>query len=164
MIIGVPKEAFPGERRVALVPAALAALTKAGFAVRIEAGAGAEAGFRDDDYQRAGATIALAALCTGSCTTLLGAALFRPTRAQLARVWLFAALSGLCVAELTAALNFWLVAGLVGGSFLLLYFYVTAGLIQALLDGSLDSRLVVEYGLVGLIGLILIVSTTPWRF
>lgn len=58
MIIGVPKETFPGERRVAVVPGALAALTKAGFAVRIEVGAGAQAGFRDEDYQRSGATIA----------------------------------------------------------------------------------------------------------
>src|SRR5262245_30379611 len=60
MIIGVPKESFPAERRVALVPVALSALTKAGFAIRVEAGAGAEAGFRDDDYQRAGASVAAA--------------------------------------------------------------------------------------------------------
>src|SRR5438093_1848557 len=103
------------------------------------------------------------ALATGASATLLGAALYRPSRSPRARVALFALLSGLCVAELTAALNFWIVAGLIGGSFLLLFFYVSAGLIQALLERSLDTRLAVEYALVGLVGLALIVFTTPWR-
>jgi NAD(P) transhydrogenase subunit alpha len=50
MIIGVPKESFPGERRVALVPSVLANLRKTGFEVVIEAGAGAAAGYPDADY------------------------------------------------------------------------------------------------------------------
>jgi NAD(P) transhydrogenase subunit alpha len=50
MIVGVPRESFPGERRVALVPSSLAALTKAGIEVIVEAGAGAEAGYPDSDY------------------------------------------------------------------------------------------------------------------
>jgi hypothetical protein len=89
--------------------------------------------------------------------------LFRPTSAPLPRVWLYAALTGLCVGELTLALGTWVVAGLLGGAFLLLYFYVAAGLIQAMLDGSLNGRLALEYGLVGVVGLILILSTSPWR-
>ena len=36
MIVGVPKEAFPGERRVALVPGALPPLTKASLDVLVE--------------------------------------------------------------------------------------------------------------------------------
>ena len=40
MIIAVPKETFPGERRVALVPASVPALVKSGVRVQIEAGAG----------------------------------------------------------------------------------------------------------------------------
>jgi len=40
MIVGVPRETFPGERRVALVPAAIPNLKKAGLEVAIEAGAG----------------------------------------------------------------------------------------------------------------------------
>ena len=44
MIIGVPKENFPGERRVSLVPMVIPNLTKAGFEVCIEAGAGVGAG------------------------------------------------------------------------------------------------------------------------
>ena len=58
MQIGVPAERFPGERRVALVPASIAALKKAGCDVLIESGAGAEAGFPDAAYQDKGASIA----------------------------------------------------------------------------------------------------------
>jgi proton-translocating NAD(P)+ transhydrogenase subunit alpha len=57
MIIAVPKETFPGERRVALVPASVPPLTKAGLEVHIETGAGAEAGFPDQEYAEAGARI-----------------------------------------------------------------------------------------------------------
>jgi NAD(P) transhydrogenase subunit alpha len=44
MIVGVPKETFPGERRVALVPTALRPLIKAGLEVIVESGAGVDAG------------------------------------------------------------------------------------------------------------------------
>jgi len=57
MIVGVPRESFPGERRVALVPAVVPGLTKAGFEVVVEAGAGAEAGYPDADYAAKGARI-----------------------------------------------------------------------------------------------------------
>ena len=40
MKVGVPKETFPGERRVALVPSVMAQLTKAGIEVLVETGAG----------------------------------------------------------------------------------------------------------------------------
>ncbi|HXZ41256.1 MAG TPA: NAD(P) transhydrogenase subunit alpha, partial [Terriglobales bacterium] len=46
----MPKESYPGERRVALVPVALPNLTKAGFEVVVEAGAGAGAGYPDALY------------------------------------------------------------------------------------------------------------------
>ena len=58
MIVGVPKETFPGERRVALVPGALPALTKASLDVLVEASAGAAAGFPDSAYTEKGARIA----------------------------------------------------------------------------------------------------------
>jgi NAD(P) transhydrogenase subunit alpha len=57
MVIGVPKESFPGERRVALVPGAIPNLTKAGFEVIVEAGAGLSAGYPDADYVGKGAKI-----------------------------------------------------------------------------------------------------------
>jgi len=58
MIVGVPRESFPGERRVALVPAAIPNLTKAGLEVAVEAGAGAAAGYPDADFAAKGAKIA----------------------------------------------------------------------------------------------------------
>ena len=57
MKIGVPRETFPGERRVALVPATIPSLTKAGLEVVVEAGAGIAAGYPDTDYASAGAKL-----------------------------------------------------------------------------------------------------------
>lgn len=57
MIVGVPKETYPGERRVALVPTVVSQLAKAKFQVRVESGAGEEAGFLDGDYRDAGAEV-----------------------------------------------------------------------------------------------------------
>jgi len=57
MIVGVPKEIFPGERRVALAPLVLPTLAKAGLEVVIEAGAGAKAGYPDPEYAAKGAKI-----------------------------------------------------------------------------------------------------------
>src|SRR5690242_12801176 len=57
MIVGVPKESFPGERRVALVPGVIPSLLKAGFEVVVEAGAGAGASYADADYIQRGARI-----------------------------------------------------------------------------------------------------------
>ncbi len=58
MIVGVPKEAFPGERRVALVPVVVPNLIKAGFQILVEAGAGAGAGYPDAGYLEKGAKLA----------------------------------------------------------------------------------------------------------
>jgi H+-translocating NAD(P) transhydrogenase subunit alpha len=58
MIVGVPQETFPGERRVAAVPATLPILTKAGLEVLVQAGAGASAGFPDQQYLGKGAKLA----------------------------------------------------------------------------------------------------------
>ncbi len=58
LTIGIPREVFPGERRVATVPDIVAKLVKLGFSVSVETGAGTEANFFDADYTAAGATIA----------------------------------------------------------------------------------------------------------
>ncbi|MBI4476409.1 MAG: Re/Si-specific NAD(P)(+) transhydrogenase subunit alpha [Acidobacteria bacterium] len=58
MIIGVPKETFPGERRVALIPAVLPQLAKAQMQVLLERSAGTAAGFADAEYEQKGARIA----------------------------------------------------------------------------------------------------------
>jgi H+-translocating NAD(P) transhydrogenase subunit alpha len=57
VIIGVPKESYPGERRVALVPMVIPTLVKAGFEVLIEPNAGVEAGYPDAQFTDKGATI-----------------------------------------------------------------------------------------------------------
>jgi NAD(P) transhydrogenase subunit alpha len=57
MIVSVPAESFPGERRVALVPLVIPGLAKAGFEVVVEAGAGVEAGYPDAEYAAKGAKI-----------------------------------------------------------------------------------------------------------
>lgn len=57
MKVGVVRETYPGEQRVALVPGVLAGLKKAGLDVLLEAGAGLPAGFPDAEYAEKGATI-----------------------------------------------------------------------------------------------------------
>jgi NAD(P) transhydrogenase subunit alpha len=57
MIVGVPKEAAAGERRVALAPDLVPPLIKAGLQVHVQSGAGADAGFLDAVYQDKGAQV-----------------------------------------------------------------------------------------------------------
>ena len=58
MIVGVVKESFPGERRVALIPAVIPNLAKAGLEVMVETGAGWQAGYTDEAFVEKGAKIA----------------------------------------------------------------------------------------------------------
>lgn len=58
MIAAVPKENTPGETRVALVPATIPSLTKAGLEILVESGAGLASGFSDEQYVEKGAKIA----------------------------------------------------------------------------------------------------------
>jgi len=57
MIVGVPKEIYPEERRVALVPAVISNLKKAGIDVLVESGAGLAAGYPDAGYSEKGARL-----------------------------------------------------------------------------------------------------------
>ncbi|WP_250454009.1 Re/Si-specific NAD(P)(+) transhydrogenase subunit alpha [Caballeronia sp. ATUFL_M2_KS44] len=58
MMIAVPRERYPGERRVALTPEVVGHLLKLGFEVTVETGAGEHAAFPDEAYRAAGARIA----------------------------------------------------------------------------------------------------------
>jgi NAD(P) transhydrogenase subunit alpha len=58
MIVGVVKETFPGEARVALVPAGVQQLSRADLEVLVEPGAGTAAGYDDAAYTEKGATLA----------------------------------------------------------------------------------------------------------
>jgi NAD(P) transhydrogenase subunit alpha len=57
MRIGIPKEIYPGERRVAATPESVTRLIKLGFTIAVEQGAGTEAKYLDVDFQQAGAEI-----------------------------------------------------------------------------------------------------------
>ena len=57
LVIGVPRESFTGERRVATVPEVVVKLVKLGFSVAVESGAGEGANFADDTYRDAGAEV-----------------------------------------------------------------------------------------------------------
>ena len=57
LLIGIPKEIAPGEKRVATVPEVVAKLVKLGFSVAVESGAGDAANFADDTYRQAGAEV-----------------------------------------------------------------------------------------------------------
>ena len=56
MRIGVPREVTTGERRVALAPDSVARLVKSGVEVAVERGAGVQANFPDELYEKAGAS------------------------------------------------------------------------------------------------------------
>ncbi len=55
--IGILRETFPGERRVALIPATIGKLQKCGLQVKVEAGAGDAAGYPDGQYESAGGEV-----------------------------------------------------------------------------------------------------------
>ena len=57
MKVGVPRETFPGETRVAVIPAGITTLVKAGLQVAVEQGAGVAAGFLDEAYRAQGAEL-----------------------------------------------------------------------------------------------------------
>lgn len=57
MRVAVPREITPGERRVALIPEMVRRLSESGLQITVEAGAGDGAGFPDDAYREAGATV-----------------------------------------------------------------------------------------------------------
>ena len=85
LTIGVPRETFAGEKRVATVPEVVEKLLKLGFKVCVEQGAGEAANFGDDAYRAAGATVA------GSAAEVYAAAdvVFRvrpPTAAEVAQL------------------------------------------------------------------------------
>jgi NAD(P) transhydrogenase subunit alpha len=57
MIVGIPGETYPNERRVALVPAHVKLVTRAGHQVVVQAGAGSQSGYLDPQYSKQGARL-----------------------------------------------------------------------------------------------------------
>ena len=83
MRIAVPKEVARHERRVALVPDGVAKLAKAGHEVLVEAGAGESAGFPDELYARAGATVGSRAATFGGAQVIVKVQRPAPEEADL---------------------------------------------------------------------------------
>ena len=83
MLIAVPAETDPAERRVAATPETVKKLSGLGAEIRVESGAGQKSGLRDQDYSQAGAEIvpSLAAAVSGADIILR---VRRPTAAELA--------------------------------------------------------------------------------
>jgi NAD(P) transhydrogenase subunit alpha len=98
MQLGVPKETVAGERRVALVPDSVARLVKEGHEVRVAPGAGVDAGFPDDLYRAAGASLGDAWAADLICKVQ------KPNPAEIARVPEGGALVGLLQAATSADL------------------------------------------------------------
>lgn len=98
MKFGVPKETVAGERRVALVPDTVAKLVKDGHEVLVEHGAGVAAGFTDDAYRAAGASLGDAWAADVVCKVQ------KPSPAEVGKLREAAALVGVLQAATSADL------------------------------------------------------------
>ncbi len=85
MRVGVPRETYPGETRVAVIPAGVATLVKSGLKVTVEEGAGSAAGFTDEAYRAQGAELASRSTLFGTSDILLQVRAIPADRALLRR-------------------------------------------------------------------------------
>ena len=97
-------------------------------------------------------------ICFAGTWYLLG-----DTSVASGRRLLLAACVGVVVAELTWALGYWSVVWYVGGAVLWLAFYILSGIVEHGAARVLDRRIVLEYAAVALVGVLVVMLTTPWR-
>ena len=105
----------------------------------------------------------VAGVVAAGVAALLATVPLRRAVADDGRTALYCGLVGLVIGQATWGLTYWTTAGIVGGAFLLLLFYVLVGLSEAILDRSFCRRVLLEYGVVGACGLVLIVGVGPWH-
>ena len=86
MIIGVPKEIMPGERRVAASPETAAKMVKDGLTVLVEKDAGEGAFYHDSDYVAAGAAI-VDDVCDKKQTSFLKSNSLSSTKKKISMKW-----------------------------------------------------------------------------
>jgi len=98
-----------------------------------------------------------AAPLVGLVTVLLTYELLRQTKTQTSTLIIYSLINGLILAEVSWALNYWLVKVLIGGIVLLLTFYVLVGLMQAHLTKNLNRAVLREYGVVCVVSVVLII-------
>jgi len=92
---------------------------------------------------------------------LVAASLLRAGPAQIGRTWLYAGIGALVMGQITWALNYWRMAPLTAGFWLVLVFYLLVGLAQQQLLGRITRRALLEFAGVALIGLVVIVRFAP---
>jgi hypothetical protein len=95
-------------------------------------------------------------------TLPLALELLRGTEEQLGTTWQHAAIIALICGEVTWALNRWGLSALSGGALLLIVFYTFSGTTQQYQAGRLTRRVVFEFVVIGLVGLTLVVISSPW--
>lgn len=89
-------------------------------------------------------------------STLLALEFLRGAGRDFGRTALYALIAGLITGEIIWAMNYWRVDGVTGGLILLLGFYVATGLANQQLQGRLTRRVLVEYAIVALLGLVVL--------
>jgi len=94
-------------------------------------------------------------------STLLALEFLRSAGRGFRRTALYATIAGLCTGEIVWAMNYWRVSGITGGLILLLGFYVTTGLANQKLQGRLTRRVLIEYAVVALVGLVVLLRFGP---
>jgi len=94
-------------------------------------------------------------------SSLLALEFLRSAGQEFRRTALYALIAGLCTGEIIWAMNYWRITGLTGGLLLLLGFYLATGLAGQQLQGKLTRRVLVEYGVVALVGLIVLLTFRP---
>lgn len=92
---------------------------------------------------------------------LVALPLLRRSPQDISRVWLFAAVIGLSLGQITWALNYWRLSAFQAGLLLLLIFYVLVGLARQYLAESFSPRLLWEFGLMAGGGLLVIFLFVP---
>lgn len=94
-------------------------------------------------------------------STLLALEFLRGAGRGFSRTALYAAIAGLCTGEIVWAMNYWRISGITGGLILLLGFYVFTGLANQQLQDRLTRRVMVEYAIVALVGLVVLLRFGP---
>jgi hypothetical protein len=94
-------------------------------------------------------------------STLLALEFLRSAGRGFGRTALYAAIAGLCTGEIIWAMNYWRISGITGGLILLLGFYVFTGLANQQLQARLTRRVLIEYAVVALVGLIILLRFGP---
>ena len=84
----------------------------------------------------------------GVAAGLLALELLRSSEADFGRTWLYASAIGITMAEIVWALNYWNLAGLIGGALLLIFFYAFTGLAQQYLWNRLNRIVFVEFAMI----------------